>query len=720
MCGIHAHRLQTTPSYQQGNGSSSPGSGEFTTLCINRTLGVSMKQTLLRSTATAAMVGGVIMAAPLSAQEQDDDIIKLGDITITGTGIPTEVFESPASVTVVDSDEISEIPPTSVANLLSDVPGIQVTENDLDRIRIRGEESQRIAVLVDGQRLSDHTRYGTPLLVSPTDIERIEIVRGPSSVVSGNRAIGGVVNIITKRGADKPVEVSGTAGYIGANDGFRTAASIAGTVNNFDYRLSYSRADLGDRKTPDGDLVPSGSDEDGVLAFLGYDFGQSYVGLRAQDFDASTEVFTGNPNFRINLPQRDLRKYSAFYEGEDLTPWMSMLKFSAYTQKIDRKFENNLNPGPFAPSFEITSDDTQTTSGFLATANFEFAAGHRTVVGFEYEDDRLETDKVTIINPPGPVPPVTETTFVDATIRTTSVFAQHEVTLGDFVATLGARYYRVDSDQDQFLENGVAQPGQSNSDSRWLGSAGLVYNLSDDAILRANISQGYTYPSLSELYLTTSAGGQTINGNPNLEPETATNFELGARIDRGNLVLDTAVFYTDAKDYIAALADPLNPGELVYENVDSADTWGFEVAAEFDPGWNGVRPYVILTNVTREFTYGNGFSTKDSGTPEWTGTLGLRSDWQTASLGGTWDVFLRGQSSSKLVDENGNVVDNGSPTGTNPTSGWTTVNFRGTMDLTENARLVLELDNILDKSYRANEQIPGAGRNLSLFVSATF
>ncbi|MEM1005937.1 MAG: TonB-dependent receptor, partial [Pseudomonadota bacterium] len=444
-----------------------------------------------------------------------------------------------------------------------------------------------------------------------------------------------------------------------------------------------------------------------------------YVGLRAQDYDASTEVFTGDPNARIDLPRRDIRKYSAFYEGEDLTPWMSMLKFSAYTQKIDRVFDSTFVGTGFNPTVDADSDDEQTTSGFLASANFEFAPGHRTVIGLEYEDDRLETTKDTVITPPfGPA--VTVNTFDDATIKTASIYGQHEITFGQFVATLGARYYHVESDLEESTVNGIQLPGNSNSDDRWLGSAGLVYNVTEDTILRANISQGYTYPSLSELYLTTFAGGETTNGNPNLKPETATNYEIGARIDRANLVLDAVVFYTKSKDYITRVQDPLNPGDFVFENVDSADSLGFEIAAELDPGWGGVRPYAIVSNVTRELTYGNGFSTKDSGTPEWTGTIGVRSDWQTASLDGTWDVFLRAESSARLVDEDGNVVDTGTPTDINPTSGWTTLNFRGTMDLSENARLILELNNILDKSYRANDQIPGAGRNVSLFVSATF
>lgn len=92
-----------------------------------------------------------------------------------------------------------------------------------------------------------------------------------------------------------------------------------------------------------------------------------------------------------------------------------------------------------------------------------------------------------------------------------------------------------------------------------------------------------------------------------------------------------------------------------------------------------------MSNVTRELTYANGFSTKDSGTPEWSGTVGVRSDWQTTSLSGTWGVFLRGASSAELRDENGTIKDDGTPTGTNPTSGWSTLNLRSSLNLTDNA-----------------------------------
>lgn len=674
-----------------------------------------LRTTCLHSASTALLLAA-LGPLPLAAQETSEELIALDAITVTGSGLPTEVFKSASSVTVVDSEEISRIPPSSVAKVLQDVPGVSVTESGIERLRIRGESSQRVAIMIDGQRISDHTTYGTPILISPTEIERIEVVRGPSSVVSGNRAIGGVVNIITKRGADKPVEVTTSAGYLGANDGYRASASVAGTVNNFDYRFSISKSHLNDRETATGPLVPSGGEDRDIHAFVGYDFGNHYVGLRAQDYDLSADVYTGLPGFSIDLPKRDLRKYSAFYEGTDLTPWMSMLKVDVFTQTVDRQFRNNVT-FPTGPGMSMnvlsTSDDEQATSGFRAVANMEFAPGHRTVVGLEYEDDSLETAKSsTRTMTPGFAPPTVTTSFADAKIQTSSIFAQHEATFGKFTGTMGFRYYNVDSSLDRYSVNGAAQAGSSNSDDRFLGSLGLVYELSEDTVLRAGISQGYTYPSLSQLYLTSTGGGGTTIGNPNLKPETATNYEIGARIDRGGVVLDAALFYTDSKDYIASIGTGA-PRTSQYQNVNSVTSYGFDVAAEFDPGWmNGIRPYLKVSNVTREFNYSTGVSTKDSGVPQWNGTAGLRSDWSAGSVGGTWDVFVRAESKAVERNSTGAIVEQ--------TGGWGTLNLRGTMDITENVVASVELGNLFDKNYRSMDQIQGAGRNVSFFVTAKF
>lgn len=670
-------------------------------------------RTLKGAASICAMVAAGL-AAPASAQDAEDPSF-LGQIILVGTGLPTEVLDSPASVSVLGETEISRVPPSSVARVLEQIPGIRVTQSGIERIQIRGESSGRVAIQIDGQPLTDHTGYGTPILVSPDSIERIEVVRGPSSVISGNNAIGGVVNIITKRGADAPIEVTTSAGYLGATDGYRGSVSVAGNSGNLDYRLSYSKSELGDIKTPSGTIANSDVEDQDLSLYLGYTLNNHYFGLRAQHFDLSANVGTGDPNFKISLPHRDLRKYSAFYEGTNLTPWMSLLKLDAYTQTIDREFVNDITI-PLGPMGNMNvlsgSVDEQKTWGLSAKAELDFAPGHRTTVGLSYENDRQIADKRTVTTTPFAPFPATTLRYSDATIRTFSAYVQHEMTLSDrLTATLGGRYYKVDSDRDIYRLNGVDQAPTQNSDSRVVGAAGLVYKPNEDTTLRASISQGYTYPTISQLYLETTAGGRGVTrGNPDLKPEASTSYELGARVDRDNWVLDATVFYSDAKDYIASVPD--GPRDFTYVNVNAARSWGAELTAEFDSGVWGLRPYANVAWLQREFTYSNGYATKDSGSPEFGGRLGVRRDWTAGSVSGEWDLYLAGESAATLRSARGAVAVE--------SEAYATLNLQINADLTDNVSVNFGAYNILDKQYQPIGQYEASGRNISLFLTAKF
>ncbi|MGH1414758.1 MAG: TonB-dependent receptor [Pelagimonas sp.] len=661
----------------------------------------------------SALAFAACVSTPVFAQTPEP--MHLGTIVVVGTGLPSEIRDNPASVSAIDDTDIRRVPPSSVARILEQVPGVRVTQSGIERITIRGESSQRVSIMIDGQALTDHTGYGTPILVSPANIERIEIVRGSSSVVSGNSSIGGVVNIITKRGADKPIELDFSSAYFSATNGHRTSLSAGGTTGNFDYRLTASRSDFGDVQTPDGSLDNSDINDRELSAFLGYRTGNHYFGLRAQDFDLAANVYTGDPDFTIELPKRDLRKYGAFYEVEDVTPWLNRLKIDAYKQEIDREFRNDMTiamgPG-MSMNVTSTSEDLQETWGLNAMAEMAFAPGHRTIVGFGYENDSQIADKATIVTTPFG-PPSSTLRYSDASIRTFSIYAQHEMALSDkLTGTLGARYYKVDSDRDTYRVNGVDQGGSSNSDDRLLGALGLVYKPSEDVTFRANLSQGYKYPTLSQLYLQTSAGsgGLTI-GNPNLEAETSTTYEIGARLDRNAFSFDGTLFYSDSENYITTMPTG-NPSEFTYENVNSAKTWGIEISAEYQSTLWELRPYAKAEYLQREFTYSNGYSTKDSGTPEFAATLGLRRDWSLGSVSGEWDLFVMGESKATLRDASGNIV--------NQADAYKTVNFRASADINDQFSLNFVAGNLLDESYQPINQYDGAGRNFSVVLNAKF
>ena len=650
--------------------------------------------------------------------------VDLGTITLLGTGLPTDVLTNPASITVIEGDSLKQKAPVSIATLLRDVPGVMISEEGIERIVIRGENSRRVAILVDGQKLTDHTDYGQPVLVDPTTIERIEVVRGSSSVVSGSRAIGGVINIVTKKGAEQPFALTTTGGWFSATGGYRLSATASGSfaagAGVLDYRLSAGHMDQGNRRTPEERLVPSDTQDSNISAHLGYRLGDHYFGLRMQRydlagnvyverFDPATETYAPNPSFTISLPKRELNKVSAFYEGTDLTPWLERLSFDLYHQTTDRLFSTRarLAPPPLA-RLVSDSDDRQLTFGANLRAEMRFSERSRTVFGLEYEDDRLTADKFTL----KPFTALPENRNDKAKIVTLSAFAQHEISLGhDVTLTLGGRWYGVHADLLASSTNGTANPLRSNKDSRALFSAGLVWLPAEDLSFRANISQGYIYPTLSQLFLESYADSANILPNPDLRPERSTTFELGARLDRGGTLIDATLFYSDAKDYIAKIGTPTLK---TYQNVDTARTWGLELAAEHYIEDLGLTPYITGAVMRRELQYASGYTTADSGTPRLSGRIGLRKDWEAGGLSGTLDLFMRAESGAALR-EGPALSDLKDKVG-----GYGTLNLRAEVNFSEDTALSVELNNITDRSYKPYDQMPGAERSINLFLSKTF
>lgn len=656
-------------------------------------------------------VGCCVAAATAGAQTK---IQTLDPVTVIGTGLPTEVLNNPASITVISAESAKERAPVSIATLLRDVPGVQISEEGIERISIRGESARRVAILIDGQKLTDHTNYGQPVLVDPTTIEQIEVVRGASSVVSGSSAIGGVINIITKKGADTPFSLSTTAGYMSATDGYRASATAAGTVGagpgSLDYNLSVGRMEQDDRQTPDGKLVPSDMQDRNVSGYLGYRLGKHNFGVQAQAYDLAANVYVEDPGFTIGLPHRDLRKTALFYEGAQLTPWLTKLSFNLYRQTIERDFRNDVSvaAGPMRLRVLSTSLDDQDTSGANLRAEMKFSSNSRTLAGLELEDDALEADKTTDTTRTPPGMTITQLRYDDAETRTLSVFGQHEMSFNDrFTATAGARWYRVRSDHNASTTNGGANPTSDSADNLLLGSASLVWTPHDHLAVRANVSQGYIYPNLGQLYLTTSGGGVTLVGNPDLDPETSTTYELGARYAVLDTMLDVTLFYADSEDYIATV-----PAEGTYQNVDAARSWGVEVYAEHALGVWGLTPYTSFAAMRRQLRFANGYDTYDGGSPAFSGKVGLRKDWSWGRTAGSVDLFARGESKVRQRGDDG-ALDGSA-------SGYATLHLRIHADLGAGLDLVAELNNLTNRSYSPYDQMPGAERSSNLFLTKKF
>ena len=153
------------------------------------------------------LIAALTAAAFATAAGAAETAEKTGEVVVTASRVAQELEDVPMSVSVITSDDIRRSSARTVGELLEDIPGVQIMNDGtqgLKRLSIRGEDAFRTLVMIDGQKISEHkSMSGAPILIDPTEIERIEVIKGPASVLYGSDAIGGAVNIITKKGGDR-------------------------------------------------------------------------------------------------------------------------------------------------------------------------------------------------------------------------------------------------------------------------------------------------------------------------------------------------------------------------------------------------------------------------------------------------------------------------------------------------------------------------------------
>lgn len=690
----------------------------------------------------------LLSLAPLflsAGAEAQDGETWLDAITVVGTRTAIPVQDNPASVTVLEREQLERKTPESLAEMLRDVPGVEVADSSapgMKRLSIRGESSRRVTILVDGQEITDHSDYGTPILIDPSNVERIEVVRGPASVLHGAKAIGGVVNIVTRRGAAKPIEgeIGGT--YYSGTDGWQGWAALSGTIDNFDYRFSGGLDDHGDRRVPNGQYTSTGRldgtsfGNDNLSAHLGYTFGAAgnhYIALKAQQHHLSSESWTDPAtlvppvvDFAIDLPKRDLRKVGLYYDGTDIGDIVRKVHFDAYYQTVDRLFTNEvaIRPNPNLPLIQRTrtvSEDGNTNWGGTAQVDLQVHPDHYTIVGLHYLSDGLDASKTTTATPPGLAGlPVTD----DASIRTVSAFAQDEWSFADdFKLTAGARYYHTRTDLAH-TSDPDRQGYSGRSDGRFVTSLGLTYTGIENTTLRGLYSEGYITPTLFQLFSDSIARERIIYGNPGLKPETSRNIEIGARHDAGGLTLDATAFYSEAKDYITRAScaavgaacpghGPAGRDRYIYANANQARTYGLELAAEYTLPGTQLTPYASGAWMRRELEFDT-FSTYHSNTPALSGRLGLRWDGELAGQNVWSDLYVRAASGVTELEEGG-------PLRRLPGYGTLNLALGGSLGEDDRFRFGVSFNNILNKEYRSSfDEIPGTGRSVEIMSRMKF
>ncbi len=680
----------------------------------------------LLAMAVLATASGAVRATPGAVGASG----VLEEVVVTASRTRQRILESPASLSVISEQELARATAPSLAELMRDLPGIQVTDSGqpgLGRIRIRGEESRRTAILVNSQEVTDHYEVGTPLSLNPAMVERIEVMRGSGSVLYGSQALSGVVNFITKKGGTEPLQASVEGGYDSATDGYNSFASLYGNVDGFEYRVAGAKSDHEDRSTPAGSMDNTGFNNDSVYVYAGRDFGAQRLEYTYENYESSSgayveeEVRTTYPltDFYVESPRRDRDKHGLFYVWDTDSNWLQSVSANAFQQQNDRHFYTYTETVWY--SRDINNYSTLDTDGALLQLDFQPLGGHRLIAGLQYlNDDVDQTRHVDTVSwTPSIAPTGVEVISDRASIETWAWFAQDHWEINDRLSlTAGLRQYYVDGKLD-YTDRASLTPGELDSDQKTIGALGLVWAASDDVFLRANVSQGYVYPSLTQLATGAYAGSSFVNPDAGLSPETSVNYDLGLRLQRTELTLDGTLFYTESDDYIHHLActpEDNCPGrrDRLYQNVGESNAHGVELFVAYGGLSEGLEPYASLTWMKRKIEYEE-FSTWNTAVPDLSGRIGLRWQGVLMSVPAVWtDFYLRGESSSDL-EEPGTVRD-----GLAEKSSWVTANLSAGMDLGKESqyRLSVDLFNLADKEYIAStENLYGAERSVAMKLS---
>lgn len=662
------------------------------------------EKTLLASAIVAAFSPAVL------AEELQTQSVK-----VTASRVERELMDVNMSVSVITKEDIKRQGARTVGEILQNVPGVRINNDGgqgIKRAMIRGNDAFQTLVLIDGQKISEQkSMSGSPFLIAPAMIERIEVIKGPASVLYGSEALGGVINIITKKGGDKALSGDVSLGYNSASKGRSGAASLYGAQSGWHYRVGVAADKNSALDTPEGKMPNSYFQSQAANFFLAYDLSdktQLGATLDYYKLKFGSGQF-GYEGFAVDVPKWERYKVALFGEMKNISQNLVRARADVFYQGNDKEMINTV------PASTMTvlplADNSMDQYGLSLQTDWQLGTNHYLIAGYEYNRDNLNADSITKMKMTirGRLSErIMGNRNYDGYQSKHGLYANMESQLPkDFALNYGVRYTRVYSDMDNLNRTNGKKTHEKTSDGKAVFNAGLSWHGIEDLTLRAAFSQGYLFPLLQFLYVDTAMGqssGSTL-ANPNLKPETSNNFEVGARFLRDGVSVDGTVFYTDSKDFISTRQ--ISKMQSQYHNVAQAKTLGLELATSWDIHQSGIEPYVTATILDRRYII-NGKTSRKTGQPTAYGQYGVR--WNYPSNGVVWRLDAYGYSQNRLKSSAYSL------------GGATTWNLLAgvTFGKGEQFDLDLSLYNLGDKKYQYDASIYEAGRSFALKFNARF
>lgn len=524
-------------------------------------------------------------------------------VTVTATRTQVSTDETAVPVSVIGREEIERRAVNTVGDLFRDLPGSSTVNEGAFQVRpsIRGLDSNRILILVDGERLNNaRTSTGNSGvetgLVDVTQIETVEVVRGAGSVLFGTDALAGIINIITKdapRNTDGGFRFGGAFNsYFSSNEkGRRGSLALTGSSKFFAFRIAqsleryqnYFSGKADGRVPPEGrSLAMSENGEVGnsqshggntqitTRFFLSNDTDLRLQAERRRAADIGSPLLTPAFGFNAYFPYSDRDKFNGRFETRNLNKYLATVSASFYVQRQKRNFTNVTPPVPpfFGGSFSETITDTNSV-GFDLQSDWVLGSKNFLTAGFSFfRDENKDARLQQRVLPP--IVPNRSPSVPKADFGSFAFFAQDEFTLTNRLKLVGGlRVERFSSGSQptdgfalppgirrfQLEDIGVARlaTGLNVKETAVTGDFGAVFKVTEAVSLTGRLGRSFRVANLFERFFTGagSVGGFLV-GNPSLRPESGINFDGGVRIKTSKFAGSFTYFNNSYKKFLSS------------------------------------------------------------------------------------------------------------------------------------------------------------------------